>query len=342
LRAAADIAELEGFEIDEELLGDEGLRDEDEASEDDDIEDEGVAVDEDDLPGKAKKGRQRKLTDHDKIQAFRAGKLGFTEGREVRDWPKSLSPDLYNDWSCGWRVAHAEEQQGAGASVCCIFPADLRDIGALDQVYRDRWRAFNVGRESLSAIRASFPALPWDMQSLRSTTWRNIHTGGAVTVNDLVIADGWGHPHLAQARERTCVNERYPSPIGLGLWTDGRYVVEHWVPTISWAPTDEIHWHAKEVAYILDQLVSAKADAEDIAGNPHKHSCAHTNYGLRISEVRAYSQRVREIRAQMEAFAQQHGLVITPDLLNGTRFRRAVAQNTRSSEAPRVEQMMLI
>jgi hypothetical protein len=299
--------------------------------------DNGVIVLDEDEPARPR--RAPRITDADRLEAFRAGRRSYEAGQGKHDWPKGLQAELAEDWSAGWRCARAEALQGEGVAVYSPFDPSLRDIAALEACYRRYNRPWpRPGEKALG--RDDYPTLPWTMQALREAQLRNIHTGSLVQLSNRVQADGWGNPHLVEDRPWVGWNdERRPYLSSVGIWWSyGRYLLEHWVRVDHWVPAEQLPWFAKQIAYHRDQIARHRAEAEEIQQHPERHSCASSNYQLRLREIAHQQAQLREALSQLRAFAEAHGLAVTPELINGAGFRSQWHQTRRRS----VEQMQLL
>ena len=136
-------------------------------------------------------------------------------------------------------------------------------------------------------MRDDYPALPWTMEELVGSDWRNVYTGGRERV--LRIGhDRWKRPCLV-----TDFHDYEPEQevvLSLGLWwTDERYVIENEIRVDTLPPETEME-------YALRQLAR-------LAGN-----LEHNKMAWFREEVDAAEEYVR-------SFAQKHNLP-APDVKN--------------------------
>ncbi|NJO81574.1 MAG: hypothetical protein HC828_01610, partial [Blastochloris sp.] len=200
-KAKFEDADLIALEELDEIGGDdeeEGWDDEEDGWDDEEEEEpEAAEIVVEDIPaaGAPKPNRRRrKITDADKLEAYRAGKAAYGAGVAAREWPSDLDPELYRDWQNGWQAGHTLEHQGRGVVIYTPFDPNERDILKLEQNYRRFWH----GPQSNTDVRDLYPALPWDMANLRGATFRNLHVGSIYHLADRIMPDRSGKPQLVE------------------------------------------------------------------------------------------------------------------------------------------------
>lgn len=101
--------------------------------------------------------------------------------------------------------------------------------------------------------RETYPALPWPMEDLVGTTWRNIHCGTLAKVVALQ-RDRWDNLVLPIQWEHCWGSVMW----WLGLWTDdrqgGRYVIEHWVRVDQLPVEDQLPWFGFHLDWLQAQI----------------------------------------------------------------------------------------
>lgn len=136
--------------------------------------------------------------------------------------------------------------------------------------------------------RDKYPALPWSMEELVGSDWRNIY----ICKRERALRIGYDH------WKRPCLVSSDHDPgqrevvLSLGLWWNERYVLEHEVRVDTLPP--EI-----EMQYALDEL------AQLVAASEH-------------NKAAWFMEEVEEARGYAVSFAQKHNLPV-PDVKNSGR-----------------------
>lgn len=81
-------------------------------------------------------------------------------------------------------------------------------------------------------IPTNYRLLPWTMQELVGSVWRNSHTAAEVTVLN-VQYDRFCNPHPVKQPDHMQ---------GLGVWREDRYCVEHWIRVDHLDVQDQLAW----------------------------------------------------------------------------------------------------
>jgi hypothetical protein len=96
--------------------------------------------------------------------------------------------------------------------------------------------------------RDTYPPLPWPLEALPGTIWRNVSTGRPLRIDSIKI-DRWGQRMPVAADE---ANDGYP---GLGLWHDQeRFCIEHWVRVDHLPASAQLAWYQFEVRFRRQEL----------------------------------------------------------------------------------------
>ena len=91
--------------------------------------------------------------------------------------------------------------------------------------------------------------LPWALENLPDTTWRNVWTHDSYTVHK-VQKNNWG--------------ELGPDPgdnagmFPIGLWREDRFCIEHWIRVDHLSPDAQIDWAVERVAHCQKQLANIR------------------------------------------------------------------------------------
>ncbi|NJO83010.1 MAG: hypothetical protein HC828_09435 [Blastochloris sp.] len=109
-------------------------------------------------------------------------------------------------------------------------------------------------------------------------------------------------------------------------------MVEHDIRVDHWNPADQIEWFGKEIARLRDDIARSRERAAEIKRHPERVSCAAANYNIQVRDMQRDQERLKDAIKRLYAFAEQHDVAVTPDLLNGTRYRTRQAAASRAGE----------
>jgi len=170
--------------------------------------------------------------------------------------------------------------------------------------YEDLYASYEM---TIVQPRDCYPALPWCMEVLVGTIWRNIHTGEAQTVHHLGM-NRFGKPVLCAAPANP------PAPFGqdleiIGFWSGDRYIVEHWVRVDHQSEEAQLCWFGVELAWLSRQILFCE---DKIA----EYRWDTTNRNLQKRAKKDYQLRLQEAEARMREFADRHHLSIPLEVLN--------------------------
>jgi hypothetical protein len=168
--------------------------------------------------------------------------------------------------------------------------------------------------------RRECPPLPWTMRELVGSGWCNVYTGGYARVLALV-EDCSGEP-LLQNCEGVGWNH-----IGLGLWWKDRYVVENWARVDHLPPGVRLAWFAEELEHRRRDESQRRQALAHLDDNSSRVSCYRANRNAALRAVRQAQEEVERTVREMCAYAQEHSLEVTTELLNaGTEHQTGPAQ----------------
>lgn len=162
--------------------------------------------------------------------------------------------------------------------------------------------------------RKTYPALPWAMEQLVGTTWRNIHCGDLTQVM-AIQQDRWNNPVLAYKSEHSWGEPRWQ----LGLfWPDefdgGRYVVEDWVRVDLLPAEDQLRWFEFHLGRINAQIA---LDVQRLA------ECApggdRVKRQWRIEDLARDRREAAAAEKLLRSFASSAGLQISAEIVNARR-----------------------
>lgn len=161
--------------------------------------------------------------------------------------------------------------------------------------------------ETLAASRECYLALPWCMEGLVGTTWRNIHTGEAKSVHHLGT-NRFGRPVLCAAPATP------PVPCGqnleiIGFWSGDRYLVEEWVRVDHISEEAQLCWFGVELAWLRRQVTLCESKVAEYRWDT-------TNRNLQKRVRQEYQFQLQRAEASMRDFAARHDLFIPLEVLN--------------------------
>ena len=154
--------------------------------------------------------------------------------------------------------------------------------------------------------------LPWPMEKLAGSRWRNIHTGTLVHVTGLAPQ--------RRASQGPTLKYRHVAPLAqagdvnlstlldeLGLWWNGRYLVEHWTRIDLLPPKEQWAWFEAEARHIQVGAEIALAGMREYAAHP-EYSCAAINYRLKEHDLAYRRAEMEATRRAADSFLRRHAL----------------------------------
>lgn len=294
---------------------------------------------------KAEKERRR---EEEQLCALRAGRAAYAEGRSLDELPPTIKPEHHDRYRWGWRRAEVEDTQGDGIPVYALFDGTLRDIIKLRQAhvaYQREGGLLYGGVQLRDDPRTTFPRLSGTMRDLRGSTWRHLFGGWEVVAT--VLPDTWGRPHLAKTKGGYFGDgtEMHPALESIGIWIDGGFRIELYVPVDGWQPSELIWWFAAEIAAAMEKADSFQQEADAIKRDPSRFSCASTNRRMYLNHVASYTKEANDARRRLYAYAEQHGIEVTPEMLNPVHLYGVPVVNKRThdqDEPPQTTQLALM
>lgn len=158
-------------------------------------------------------------------------------------------------------------------------------------------------QESLS--RACYPTLPWSMETLIGTIWRNIHSGEAQIVHHIGI-NRFGKTVLCAAPAEPLRGQDQEI---IGFWSGDRYIVEQWVRIDQQSEEAQLHWFGVELAWLRGKLIFCE---DKIA----EYRWDTTNRNLQKRAQKEYQLQLHGAETHMRDFAARHHLSIPLEVLN--------------------------
>ena len=161
--------------------------------------------------------------------------------------------------------------------------------------------------EQICIQRDAYTALPWVMESLVGTTWRNISTGESQVVHHIGV-NRFKKPVLCKAPVQT------KKPGGaflecIGFWSDNRYIVEHWVRVDHLKPLTQVYWFGLQLGWLRKQIALYERKIEEYRRDP-------TNRHLCEREKQNCFTQLQEAEHHLRTFSATHHLSIPFEVLN--------------------------
>ena len=190
-----------------------------------------------------------------------------------------------------------ESDHMAGTPLYSPLPTEPVDALAALAAYRE-----NQDRDR-------FPALPWAMEELAGSLWRNLHTGTLSRVGEVVVVEDGG------------LSPRFDSELawthhGPGYWWGGRYVIEHWIRVDHWPVAMQLAWFGVELAHHREAMRRYEERIAALGASPEKSSTAAQNRRMYRESLGGEQKKLRQAIGRMRQFAERHGLEVSLDLLN--------------------------
>jgi len=175
------------------------------------------------------------------------------------------------------------------------------DVARQVEERRARERAsFHAGRRPQS----QYILLPWTMEELPGTTWRNAYTFAPETVKEL-NTDNFGKTGPDPAKTSGIM-------FSLGLWRGDRFIVEHWVRVDHLPAKVQQAWAAARVGYCRQEVRTAQQDYADAkAGTKHYSSPTYQKRHLQWKE-----KDLAQARQELAELTQRLGLTLALDIRN--------------------------
>ena len=146
--------------------------------------------------------------------------------------------------------------------------------------------------------------LPWTMEELPGTTWRNAYTFAAETVKEL-NTDNFGKTGPDPAETSGIM-------FSIGLWRGEQFCIEHWVRVDHLPARVQQAWAAARVGYCRQEVRTAQQDYADAkAGTKHYSSPTYQKRHLQWKE-----KDLAQARQELAELTQRLGLTLALDIRN--------------------------
>ena len=139
--------------------------------------------------------------------------------------------------------------------------------------------------------RDEYPILPWTMDQLPGTAWRNLHTFSLETIQE-IRENKWGKPG---PDPDPWINSMF----SIGLWCNNRFVIGHYVRVDHLPATIQMEWH---IAAVIRQGTEAARAQDALQQRKSTYTKRHVRYTL--DQLSQANQHARE-------FATLHHLPIS-------------------------------
>lgn len=100
-------------------------------------------------------------------------------------------------------------------------------------------------------VRSQYPCTGWTIKELVGSQWVSVHTGAMKTIKNNPY-DRNGHEYLLAADDYAY--------LGIGIWHEGRYIIEHSIRYDVLTPAEQLTWVAWRVTYCRKEVTSANED----------------------------------------------------------------------------------
>jgi len=146
--------------------------------------------------------------------------------------------------------------------------------------------------------------LPWSMEELPGTTWRNAYTFAPETVKEIAL-------------------NRYDKPgpdpdayinamFSLGLWRGDRFIVEHWVRVDHLDAKIQQAWAIERVRYCRQEVRQAEQDYDDAK---HKRNLS-SSPTYQKQHLQWKEKDLAQARQELAELTQHLGLTLSFDIRN--------------------------
>jgi len=149
--------------------------------------------------------------------------------------------------------------------------------------------------------REHYPILPWTMDELPGTTWRNPYTAGSVTIHE-IRENRAGKPG---PDPDPWINAMF----AIGLWWGDRFVIDCWVRVDHLSIETQMEWHLALVIYCAGEVGKARRSLED-KKNARADSCHGANVNLRKRDLERTQEQHADAARKAREFATSHGLPV--------------------------------
>jgi hypothetical protein len=173
-------------------------------------------------------------------------------------------------------------------------PATL--AAAVAQNHQDLRRGHELPRDQ-------YPILPWTMNELPDTAWRNLHTFSLEIIQEI--------------REN-----RYSKPgpdpdpyinamFSIGLWSNNRFVIGHHVRVDHLPAFIQMEWHTAAIDYCGKQVAQAQDRLQRHRVANRYNSCYTSNLNLRKRNVKRTLTSLSQASQHATEFATLHHLPVS-------------------------------
>lgn len=139
--------------------------------------------------------------------------------------------------------------------------------------------------------RDEYPVLPWTMDELPGTAWRNLHTFSLETIQE-IRENRYGKPGPDP-------DPYIDAMFSIGLWSNNRFVIDNYVRVDHLPATIQMEWHNSRVTYQGRQVIRARDALRKQKSAYRKRNVKHT-----LDRLAQASQQAKE-------FATLHHLPIS-------------------------------
>lgn len=192
------------------------------------------------------------------------------------------------------------------------FAAEMTFDEIRAQLVSDREQYWSRAKRLPSADREKYVQLPWYLEDLVGTTWCNIHTGSMLSVEEVVDVDfPYGRERVAR-----CGISYADFYHTLGLWTRGRFVIEHDVRVDLAPPAEMFKWLLHSVTHSNREICRKQKEILEMDRDPSRVSCYEENRRWKLRCIEQERKELLEATAKVREFAGLNGIEVTIEHLN--------------------------
>ncbi len=220
--------------------------------------------------------------------------LGTTEAERVAQCGRAVrSPRIPETERLCWQLL-LRGGTSLSTIICSPLPAEPTSPEVAKQA---GLAAIGVGRER-------YPPLPWLLEELVGTAWRNPYTGSLKWVARLECSHEKQKPRPYFA---TRLDWRIwgDSP---GLWWGKIFVIEHWVRVDHWPPAEQMLWFGTELRCHRESIAHLEQQLAEIVAHPERACCPVENTTMFQQDLAAHRKALGHVLERLRRFATEHHL----------------------------------
>jgi len=174
----------------------------------------------------------------------------------------------------------------------------------IEQVAREQEMMRGIPEQPYPRLPFPMTVLPWTMDELPGTTWRNVWTHTSETV-EAIKENRYG---VLGPDPDIWINAMF----SLGLWRKDQFCIEHWVRVDHLSALVQVAWASEQVASCRRDLLQAQQHADEVARGVRTGS-SPTYQKFRIEMEQ---RQLDEAQLQLSELAASLGVVLSVDVRN--------------------------